>query len=212
MSKGRFITLEGGEGAGKSTQAIKLINVLARRGVKAIATREVGGAPGAEDIRALWLSKPEGFWDPLTEVMLIMSARREHIAHTILPALESGTWVISDRFVDSTRAYQGVAMNLGVAKIDAIYKEIAGDLWPNLTLLLDLPVKVGHARMHARSGAADRYEQKDLAFHEKLREAFLFFAKDEPQRFAVIDASQNADEVAAEVEREVVRRLEAWSA
>lgn len=208
MSKGRFITLEGGEGAGKSTQAIRLIAYLTKRGVKAIATREVGGALGAEDIRSLWLSKPEGFWDPLTEVMLIMAARREHIARTILPALESGTWVISDRFVDSTRAYQGVAMNLGVAKIDAIYKEIAGDLRPDLTLLLDLPVEVGHARMRARSGAADRYEQKNTAFHEKLRTAFLQFAKEEPQRFSVIDASRDADAIAADLEREVAKLIE----
>ncbi len=208
MAKGRFITLEGGDGAGKSTQAIRLIDAFARRGVKAIATREVGGAPGAEDIRNLWLSKPEGFWDPLTEVMLIMAARREHIARTILPALENGVWVVSDRFVDSTRAYQGVGLGLGVAKIDAIYREIAGDLRPDLTIVLDLPVELGCARMNARSGAADRYERKDFSFHETLRGAFLQFAKDEPERFRVIDASRDVDSIAADLEREAARLIE----
>jgi len=192
MGRGRFITLEGGEGAGKSTQASLLIDFLASRGVKAIATREVGGAPGAEDIRTLWLSKPQGFWDPLTEVMLIMAARREHLAHTILPALEAGVWVVSDRFVDSTRAYQGYGLGLGVEKIDAIYRQIAGDFWPDLTLLLDLPVETGLQRMASRGGETDRYEQQNVAFHETLRSAFKKLATAEPQRFAVIDASVSA--------------------
>lgn len=200
MAKGRFITLEGGEGAGKSTQVKRLVASLERRGLKSLATREVGGAPGAEDIRQLWLSKSEGFWDPLTEVLLIMAARREHLVRTILPALEQGIWVISDRYVDSTRAYQGIGLGLGLPKIDAIYKEIAGDFWPDLTLVLDLPVEVGHARMKARSGAGDRYEQKDLKFHETLRRAFHRLAQDEPDRIKLVDASQDEGVVAALLE------------
>lgn len=209
MSHGRFITLEGGEGAGKSTQVAALVEYLKHRGIQAIATREVGGAPGAEDIRHLWLSKPQGYWDSLTEVFLIMAARREHLKKTILPALEAGVWVISDRYVDSTRAYQGIGLGLGVKKIDAIYQQIAGDFWPDHTLLLDLPVATGLARMTARSGQADRYEQQDVSFHETLRHAFLKLAGEEPQRFSVIDAAQDADAVRAQILRVVSNLIEA---
>lgn len=212
MSRGRFITLEGGEGAGKSTQIKRLVAFLERRGIKTLATREVGGAPGAEDIRHLWLSKPQGFWDPLTEVMLIMAARREHLAHTVWPALDAGVWVISDRFVDSSRAYQGVGLGLGVEKIDAIYREIADDFWPDMTLLMDLPVETGLGRMRARQGPDDRYQQQDTSFHETLRKAYLGLARDEPQRFRVIDASRSADEVAAQMEGEVAQMIEAAGA
>ncbi|HAX91415.1 MAG TPA: dTMP kinase [Rhodospirillaceae bacterium] len=199
MGRGRFITLEGGEGAGKSTQAAQIVAYLTQRGIKAIATREVGGAPGAEDIRSLWLSKHQGFWDPLTEVLLIMAARREHLTKTILPALEAGVWVISDRFVDSTRAYQGIGLGLGVEVIDALYHHVAGDFWPDLTLVLDLPVEAGLSRMTARSGAADRYEQQDVAFHETLRAAFLQLAAQEPQRIAIIDAVKAPGDVSTQI-------------
>lgn len=206
MSRGRFITLEGGEGSGKSTQALMLVDFLAEQGIKAIATREVGGAEGAEDIRRLWLEKPQGFWDEMTEVMLIMAARREHLAKTVWPALEEGKWVVSDRFVDSTRAYQGIGMNLGVEKIDSIYQQIAGDFWPSLTLILDLPIEIGLTRMKERSENLDRYEKQALPFHETLRRAFLTFAAQEPERFRVIDASKTEAEVEAEIQR-VVREL-----
>lgn len=209
MGRGRFITLEGGEGAGKSTQVKTLVALLEARGIKAIATREVGGAPGAEDIRTLWLSKPQGFWDPLTEVMLIMAARREHLAHTILPALEAGVWVISDRYVDSTRCYQGLAMGLGLEKVDAIYREIAGNFWPDMTLVLDLPVDVGLVRMHKRSGAEDRFERQDQTFHQKLRDGFKHLASLEPQRIALVDASQSMEEVAAALQSRVLALVEA---
>ena len=209
MSNGRFITLEGGEGAGKSTQLKGLIDFLKGKGVQAIATREVGGCEGAEDIRKLWLAKPQGFWDPMTEVMLIMAARREHLHKTIMPALNAGVWVISDRYVDSTRAYQGIGLGLGVDKIDAVYREIAGTFWPDMTILLDLPVDVGLSRMMARSGQADRYEQQDTSFHEKLRSAFLKLAAAEPQRFIKVDASKDEQEVRCEVQRAVGNIIEA---
>lgn len=207
MTRGRFITLEGGEGAGKSTQALMLVDFLAEKGIQAIATREVGGAEGSEDIRRLWLEKPQGFWDPLTEVMLIMAARREHLAKTVWPALEAGKWVVSDRFVDSTRAYQGVAMGLGVDKIDAIYKQIAGDFWPDLTLVLDLPIEFGLSRMKARSENLDRYETQALPFHETLRNAFVSFACQEPERFRVIDASKDEATVEAEIQRVILELI-----
>lgn len=208
MKRGRFITLEGGEGAGKSTQSSLLIQALAERGIRAIATREVGGAPGAEAIRELWLSKPQGYWDPMTEVFLIMAARREHLHKTILPALEAGTWVISDRFVDSTRAYQGIGLDLGVDRIDALYREVAGSFWPDKTLLFDLPVETGLARMHSRSGACDRYEAQSVAFHETLRAAFLKLAAAEPTRFAVLDASQTVEAVAQAAMKQVSGLIE----
>lgn len=209
MGRGRFITLEGGDGAGKSTQVSRLASVLESRGLKVLTTREVGGAPGAEDIRHLWLSKPQGFWDPLTEVMLIMAARREHLAHTIWPALEAGVWVVSDRFVDSTRCYQGLGLGLGLDKVDAIYHEIAGNFWPDLTLILDLPVGEGSNRMNARKGPSDRYEQQDAEFHQKLRDGFLILADMEPSRLSVIDASRPVDEVAAALEARVLPLIEA---
>lgn len=200
MMRGRFITLEGGEGAGKSTQVKRMVDSLAARGIRAIATREVGGAPGAEDIRSLWLSKPQGFWEPMTEVMLIMAARREHLSRTIWPALEAGVWVVSDRFIDSTRAYQGLAMGLGVEKIDAVYRQIADDFWPDLTLVLDLPVESGLQRMASRGGQADRYEKQDTAFHQSLRDAFMVLAKQEPARIKIVDASVGVDDVAAAID------------
>ncbi|MDD3181503.1 MAG: dTMP kinase [Alphaproteobacteria bacterium] len=209
MSSGRFITLEGGEGAGKSTQVAYLVAFLKSRGIQAVATREVGGAPGAEDIRQLWLSKPQGYWDPLTEVFLIMAARREHVKKTILPALEAGIWVISDRYIDSTRAYQGIGLGLGIDKIDSIYHQIAGDFWPDMTLLLDLPVATGLARMAARSGKTDRYEQQDTSFHETLRHAYLKLAASEHSRFVTIDAACDAATVRAHIEKAVGNLIEA---
>ena len=209
MGRGCFITLEGGDGAGKSTQVKRLAAILEARGLKVLTTREVGGAPGAEDIRALWLSKPEGYWDPLTEVLLIMAARREHLVHTILPALETGVWVLSDRFVDSTRCYQGLGLGLGLKKIDALYHEIAGNFWPDLTLVLDVPVGHGADRMRKRQGPADRYELQDEAFHQKLRDGFLHLASLEPSRMAVFDATQDIDAITKQLESRVLHLVEA---
>lgn len=208
MGRGRFITLEGGEGAGKSTQVNCLVEHLTRHGIKALATREVGGCAGAEDIRSLWLSKPQGFWDPLTEVLLIMAARREHLTKTVWPALDAGVWVISDRFVDSTRAYQGVGLALGVDVIDALYHQMAGDFWPDLTLVLDMSVDVGLQRMKVRGATLDRYEQQAKAFHEVLRTAFLTLAAQEPQRMAVINAAETQTSVAAQIASRVDQLIE----
>ena len=205
--RGKFITLEGGEGAGKSTQVRNLVGFLAQRGIEAIATREVGGAPGAEEIRELWLGKGEGFWEPMTEVLLIMAARREHLARTIWPALAKGVWVVSDRFVDSTRAYQGIGLGLGLERIDAIYAQIAGDFAPDLTLLLDVPVDIGMQRVASRRGPDDRYQQKDPAFHDTLRAAYAMLADKDKARFRVIDAAQDVPTVARAVEAALAERL-----
>jgi dTMP kinase len=200
MASGKFITLEGGEGAGKSTQTQKLAAYLQGQGIETVLTREVGGSPSAEEIRALWLGKGEGHWDGLTEVLLISAARREHLVKLIWPALERGAWGISDRFMDSTRAYQGVGLGMGVDLVDHYYRHIAGKTFePDLTLLLDVPVEAGLRRMASRGGEDDRYQRKDIAFHQTLRDAYLELAKKYPERIKVIDASLDADKVAIAV-------------
>ncbi len=205
MPRGKFITLEGGEGAGKSTQAKRLAAFLRKRGKKVVLTREVGGSPGAEEIRALWLGKGEGHWDPVTETLLIFAARREHLVKKIWPALKRGEWVISDRFADSTRAYQGAGLGLGRDFIEDLYHSVAGDFEPDLTLLLDLPVAIGLSRMKKRGGQDDRYQRKKTAFHKKLRKAYLALAKKYAYRFSVIDATGNATQVAKNIADAVSR-------
>ncbi len=207
MPRGKFITLEGGEGVGKSTQVKALLAFLASREIEAVATREIGGTPGAEEIRSLWLDKGEGNWDPMTELLLTMAARREHLVRTVWPALEGGQWVVSDRFVDSARVYQGVGLQLGVEKVDAVYAQIAGDFWPDLTLLLDAPVDTGLERMAARNGQDDRYQRKNKAFHEKLRTGFLDLAKKEPKRFCLIDAAQDQTSVTLAIQKAVTKHF-----
>jgi dTMP kinase len=207
MARGKFITLEGGEGAGKSTQAKQLATYLETKGLKTILTREVGGSPSAETIRSLWLAQPEGFWDPLTELLLINAARREHLVKTVWPALEQGTWVISDRFIDSTRVYQGIGLKLGLDKIEQLYATVAGEFTPDLTLLLDVPVDLGMKRVADRAGQDDRYQQKTVAFHQLLREGYLKLAASHAQRFTIIDASHNPEIVHNAIQKIVDQRL-----
>lgn len=195
MARGKFITLEGGEGAGKSTQTKKLAAFLRRRGIKVVLTREVGGAPGAEKIRKIWLEEGEGYWDPLAELLLIFAARREHLAKTVWPALKKGIWVVSDRFMDSTVAYQGTGKMKPV--IERLYREIAGNFEPDLTILLDMPVTASMKRVNKRGGwpKKDRYELKPASFHRKLRKAYLKLARKYPKRIKVVDASTNVNQV-----------------
>jgi len=183
--RGRFITLEGGEGAGKSTQAKRLAAALAAAGLPVLCTREPGGTPGAERIRGLLLG--HGPWDSVAEAMLHFAARREHLVRTIRPFLAAGGWVVSDRFADSTLAYQG-AQGLP-REVWARLAEVALEGFaPDVTLVLDLPVAAGMARAAARSGA-DRYERMGAAFHERVRAGFLAIAAAEPERCAVVDAT-----------------------
>ena len=195
LSLGRFITVEGGEGAGKSTQIALLAEALARAGIPAIRTREPGGSPGAEEIRRLLVEGAPGRWDALTEALLIMAARRSHLTATVLPALAGGQWVVCDRFADSTMAYQGYAGGVPLADLAAMQRIAAGELAPDLTLILDLPVERGLARATARAGGETRFEQKDRAFHERLRQGFLDIARREPQRCVVIDAAADVETV-----------------
>lgn len=208
MARARFITFEGGEGAGKSTQVRRLVEALKRAGIDAIATREPGGAPGAELIRGLLTDGPEQRWEPLAEALLHFAARREHVVRTVWPALERGQWVISDRFADSTMAYQGYGQGADREAVAALYRATLGDFGPDLTLVLDLPVSIGLARAGAReAGGKSRYERMDEAMHERLRQGFLDIARREPTRCAVLDASLGADAVAAAVEATVRARL-----
>ncbi len=207
--RGRFITLEGGEGAGKSTQVSRLKAWLERRGHRVLATREPGGAPGAEMIRKLLVEGPVERWDGLTEALLHFAARREHLRSTVWPALEAGTWVVSDRFADSTMAYQGYGHGTDRAMLQALYGIAVGDFRPDLTLLLDLPVDVGLARATARRGTETRYESLPVAFHERVRAGFLEMASAAPERFVVIDAGGEIDVTAAAISRAVGERLKA---
>jgi len=203
VRKGRFITLEGGEGGGKSTQVFRLMERLRRAGLQVVATREPGGAEGAEVIRRILVEGEVGRWDPMTELLLHYAARQDHLRRTVLPALKRGQWVVSDRFADSTMAYQGYGQGLGREVVETIHRVVLGAFKPDLTLILDLPVEAGLGRAEAR-GMVNRYERMDSAFHQRLRQGFQDIAKREPDRCLVIDATQPADTV-AEVVAEAVR-------
>ncbi|WP_027284300.1 dTMP kinase [Rubritepida flocculans] len=183
--RGRFLTLEGGEGAGKSTQARRLAAALAEAGLPVLRTREPGGSPGAEALRGLLLSRP---WDALAEMALHFAARREHWARLIEPALAAGVWVVCDRFFDSTLAYQVGGQGAPRAAWEGLRAALLPGASPDLTLLFDLPVEQGLARAAAR-GEANRYEALGAGFHERVRAAFLEQAAAEPGRFAVLDAA-----------------------
>ena len=205
---GRFITLEGGEGTGKSTQVKRLARALESKGLKVVTTREPGGSPGAEDIRKLLVEGEPGRWNPITETLLAYAARADHVARTIGPALKEGRWVISDRFSDSTYAYQGVGRGVERETIRRIDSAVLDDFAPDLTLILDLDVETGLARAHARAGGENRFEKFGVPFHEKLRQAFLDIARRNPDRCRVIDASGSEEQVAAEIFAAVGARFE----
>lgn len=196
---GLFITFEGGEGAGKSTQVKRLGEHLTAGGRQVVLTREPGGAPGAEAIRKLLVEGAASRWDGVTEALLHTAARRDHLQKTVWPALQAGKIVISDRFVDSTTAYQGYGHGLDVAMLEMLYKAAIGSFKPDLTLIIDVPLDIGLARAGARGGAENRYESMDRKFHERLRDGFLAIAKLEPSRCKVIDGARDADAVHADI-------------
>jgi dTMP kinase len=208
VSRGRFITVEGGEGAGKSTQVRRLHARLEGRGLDVLATREPGGAPGAEQIRDLLTRGEPGRWQPMAEALLHFAARVEHLNATVRPALEAGRWVVSDRFADSTIAYQGHGHGLGAEAMARLRELAIGDFTPDLTLMLDLPVEEGLARAQARAGDEDRYERMDRDFHERVRAGFLAIAAAEPERCAVIDGAAEPDAVETAMWAATQARLE----
>ncbi len=199
MTKGTFITLEGGEGTGKSTQIGLLRKALGAAGVDVLTTREPGGTPQAERIRNILLQRDSGVFDPMTEALLLFAARREHLVQKIWPALERGQWVISDRFADSTRAFQGYGMGLDMQVIEDLYHMIAGDFQPDLTFILDIDPELGLQRSIKRQAETavteDRYERMGLAFHQRLRNGFHEIAKQFPARCVIVDAAQDVETV-----------------
>ncbi len=201
--RGRFITLEGGEGAGKSTQARLLADWLGARGIDVEITREPGGSPGAELIRGLLVTGETGRWDALTETLLHYAARRDHVTRRILPALSVGRWVICDRFFDSTLAYQGYGQGVPLDAIAGLQRLVLDGFVPDLTLVLDVSAEVRRARTAARPGSEDRYERMDEAFHERVREGFHAIAAAAPARCRVISADPGVDSVAQAI-REAV--------
>lgn len=205
--RGRFITFEGGEGVGKSTQIRRLAASLNNLGVQTLTTREPGGSPHAEKLREVLLSGGAKPFGPFAETILFNAARDDHLEVTIRPALARGIWVLCDRFIDSTRAYQGVLGEIEPDLIRSMERVVVGDTMPDLTLVLDLPAREGLARARARNAQADRFEAENLSFHEKLRGAFLAIAEYEPERCAVINASGTPDAVAAAILSVVRRRL-----
>jgi dTMP kinase len=207
VTRGQFITFEGGEGAGKSTQVRILAERLRDAGIEVVATREPGGSPGAESIRALLVTGDPDRWSAVSETLLMYAARRDHIERTIRPALERGAWVISDRFADSSRAYQGAGGGVSPALLAAMEAYVLENTRPDLTLMLDLPVEQGLERAGLRGGPEARFEAKDLGFHQRLRKAFLAIAKAEGRRCLVIDAKAAPETVANAVWGAVEARL-----
>ena len=209
--RGRFITLEGGEGAGKSTQSERLRRRLEARGIRVVTTREPGGSERAETIRSLLLSGAVKPYGAFAETLLFASARADHIDRTIAPALEDGAFVICDRFADSTRVYQGEVGEVPRVLVSALERVAVRSASPDLTLVLDVPAKLGLARASQRRELAgeerDRFEAEGLSFHSRVREAFLAIAAAEPERCAVVDAAGPPDSVERLIWAEVEARL-----
>lgn len=214
-TKGYFISFEGGEGVGKSTQVKLLRDQLHSQGIDVVLTREPGGSPSAEKIRQLLLTGDVDKWTPMTEALLFYAARAEHLAKTILPALDQGLWVITDRYADSTYAYQGAGHGLGRKDLDALHQAATGGIWPDLTLILDVEASHGLERATARESAIecedsreDRFERMESAFHEDLRAEFLKIARRSPDRCRLIDAQGSLKEVSTRIWQQVALRFE----
>ena len=206
MRKPQFITLEGIEGAGKSTAARHVADFLRHRGLTVLTTREPGGTPLAERVRQIVLERGTEDLSPVTETLLMFAARALHVNNVIRPALARGEWVVCDRFTDATRAYQGSGRGVDAALIESLARAVHGDLAPHCTLLLDLPVATGLARARARTGAAtDRFEAETRTFFEKVRAGYLAIARAEPARVRVIDAAVPLPEVLQALEAVLVR-------
>ena len=200
MARGKFLSIEGGEGAGKSTQVRRLADVLRARGLDVIVTREPGGSEGGEAIRDLLMQGEVKRWSSHTEALLFAAARADHVEKVIQPALGIGTWVISDRFIDSSRAYQGVAGGIDDAAVLALHGFGSRGLLPDRTLVLEVPPEIGTQRAAARDGAAaDRFAARERAFHDDVAAAFRRFAAAEPDRVRLIDAGGDVETVSASV-------------
>lgn len=210
MEHGRFITFEGGEGSGKSTQAHLLQTRLEKSSISAVLTREPGGSPGAEEIRHLLMGGDSERWCPISETLLLYAARQDHLLRTIRPSLRRGYWVICDRFADSSHAYQGAASGVAPELLDTLDTHIIESTQPDLTVILDLPADEGLKRAEKRAddqGLEDRFERRRIDFHERLREGFLDIAARNPQRCIVIDGTHNEEQVHEAVWEAIQTRL-----
>lgn len=205
--RGQFITFEGGEGAGKTTQIARLAARLRTAGREVVLTREPGGSPGADQIRSLLVEGEPGRWDAITELLLIFAARRDHLRRTVWPALDRGATVLCDRFTDSSMAYQGYGRALGRETVERVRQVAIGEFHPDLTLILDLPVEAGLARAGARGGKENRFESFDSEFHGRVREGFLDIAAREPARCIVLDADRSIEALGAVIWAAVAPKL-----
>ena len=204
--RGKFITFEGGEGGGKSTQAARMAGYIRSKGLDVLETREPGGTPESEALRDLLVQGDPDRWSALSELLLITAARVEHVNRLIEPALAQGRWVICDRFADSTLAYQGIAGELGLELVEQLQELAVGATTPDVTFLLDLRAEAGLQRAEKRGGAA-RFEKKGAAFHQTLRDGFLALANENPQRIVLIDGEDSFDNVWEQIEAELKRRF-----
>ncbi|MBT4006052.1 MAG: dTMP kinase [Rhodospirillales bacterium] len=208
MGNGKFITLEGGEGSGKSTQVGLLARFLESRDITVTLTREPGGSDGAEQIRSLLVEGEPGRWSPLSEAMLHSAARADHVERLIAPALARGDWVICDRFIDSTMAYQGFGHGLDFKTIEALNEYSCGTIRPDITLILDLAVEDGLARAKSRqhNDTEDRYERMEIDFHRRLRDGYLEIAKSNPDRCVIIDATKDVEAVSEAIQQAILAK------
>lgn len=195
MSKGVFISFEGGEGTGKSTQIKKLASYLKEKGQDVLITREPGGTPEAEEIRALLLKGSIEKWDAMTEALLMLASRRDHVEKLIKPSLQEGKWVLCDRFSDSSWVYQGWAGNVGIETIEALHALALGNFYPDFTLVLDFPLTEGLRRSHSRQNVETRFEEKGLSFHEKIASGYKTLLQRFPQRCHEVSAVGTEQEV-----------------
>ena len=204
----KMIVIDGVDGSGKGVQTRRLHQALNQGGLQGILTREPGGSPAAEDIRKLLVEGEPEKWDSMTELLLMYAARRSHLNDTIFPALESGQWVVSDRFADSSRAFQGIAGELGLEVVEKIHCLVVGTFVPDLILILDLPETVALKRAIRRGGREDRFEKKGEHYQSRVRQAFLQIAASDVERYQVIDANRSIDEVSQDIFDTVNRRFQ----
>lgn len=204
--RGKFISFEGGEGGGKSTQAVRLAGFLRSKGLDVVETREPGGTKQGEELRDLLVQGDPDRWAPLSELMMMTAARIEHVNRLIEPSLAEGKWVICDRFMDSTLAYQGIAGGLGLDVVRPLQEQAVGKTVPDVTFLLDVREEAGLQRAEKRGGAA-RFEKKDATFHSKVRDGFLALAAENPQRIVVVDAENSFDAVWQQIETQMKERF-----
>lgn len=210
MVKGKFITFEGGEGVGKSTQVKILAEKLSDQNIDVVLTREPGGSPGAEEIRALLVKGSTDKWSPMTEALLHNAARAEHLSKTVKPSLDTGKWVISDRYADSTLAYQGYGQGVDLKTLLEMHKVATGNFWPDLTIILDgHELDRANAREQENTDKEDRYERMGNEFHKKLQESFLDIAKNNPDRCVVVSAKGTIEEVADRISQVVEEKFKA---